>query len=103
MTAELQGKKKKKKNGKKKKQDLVDIIQNNDEHVSKLKEDIEPIHKDKQVSFEDGPETLSGCSKTLFLAIILGIDARNIVLFYFSSKIFPIHFRITKFVFCLYL
>merc|ERR1711970_1228680 len=57
--------------GKKKKQDTVDIIQTCDDHISNMKEDSEPNHKHKQVSFEDGPETFSGCSKTLFLAIIL--------------------------------
>ena len=75
MTAELQGKKKKKKSGKKKKQDVVDVISasNNNANICKTQEVCESKNIDnEQVCFEDSSASSSSCTRTLFLAIILG-------------------------------
>ena len=65
-------KKKKKKHGKKKKQDPVEIpvpTENIDCDIEETEsEDVIKV----PASYEDGSATFSGCSKTLFFAVILG-------------------------------
>ena len=73
MPVEQQVKKKKKKNGKKKKQDPVEIPVPTESIDCDFKEDTESEDVIKvPFSYEDGSTTFSGCSKTLFFAVILG-------------------------------
>jgi hypothetical protein len=73
MPVEQQVKKKKKKHGKKKKQDPVEIQKPTDSIGFDIKEDTESEDViEVPVSYEDGSATFSGCSKTLFFAVILG-------------------------------
>merc|ERR1712106_558056 len=72
MTAELQAKKKRKKNGKKKKQESVEILKPSEKIICDIEEEAEPDYLLKEpMSDEEGLATFSGCSKTLFLAVIL--------------------------------
>ena len=75
MTAELQAKKKRKKNGKKKKQESVEILKPSEKIICDIEEEAEPDYLLKEpMSDEEGLATFSGCSKTLFLAVILGTN-----------------------------
>merc|ERR1712106_292002 len=72
MTAELQAKKKWKKNGKRKKQESVEILKPSEKIICDIEEEAEPDYLLKEpLSDEEGLATFSGCSKTLFLAVIL--------------------------------